>query len=107
MARGHSAHSLTGSHGEARAVSQLDAPARDICVLVEPARYVPGALGRPHLGPRICDRSGARRVCPDVSDLVYRRSADTVRVASSQARLPRRPPTLVAPRIPAPLTHPA
>ena len=52
-------HSLA-RHGEARHLQELDAAARDLRLLLEPRRHVPGALGRAGLGALVRDRPEAR-----------------------------------------------
>ena len=62
LARRHRAPALGDRGGEARCAEELDHPARDPGVLVEPARHLPGALRRAHLGARVRGRPRPRRV---------------------------------------------
>ena len=77
---------LAGGHREARHVQELDGAARDRRVLAVAARHVPRALGRAHVGARVRDRSGARRVHPGLPGDRDRRLAHAVRDARGRGR---------------------
>ena len=71
-----------GARGrEAREPQELDHPARDPGLLPEPARHLPGALGRPDLGPRLRRRPQARRLHPGTAGDRDRRLARPLRLA--------------------------
>ncbi len=81
----HCADPLVERHREARHLQELDAAARDLRVLVEPGRNVPGALGRAGVGAFVCHRSEARPVHPGVPGADHRRFAHAVRVARARS----------------------
>ena len=87
----HRADPFARGHREARRLPQLDRAARHHRVRAEPARHVPRALGRAHLGARVRHRPEARHLHPRLfAAVVDRRRARAVRVAHRAHRPGRR-----------------
>ena len=90
VARRHGLPALGRGDGKARRAEDLDDLPRHPRIFLFAAGHVSGALRRAHLGPRLRQRSAARRSHPGDPRLLHRGLAQSVRVARADAET-RRP----------------
>jgi hypothetical protein len=78
LAGGHRARALARRDGKAWTVQELDGVAGHLCLLPEPAGYLPGALRGADLCARLCHRPRPRHVHPGISGYCYWRFTGAV-----------------------------
>ncbi len=89
VARRHRAAAFGHRRREARCAEELDGAPGHPRLLALPARHLPGALRRAHLGACLRPGSGARHVHPGLPAGRHRRRPGALRLARAEARVER------------------